>query len=74
VAEEQRLERLLALLLLQQMKTAPQREKAVQLSIAGFSNVEIADLLQTTGAVVRQYLYEARRSKATRKPSRRKKT
>lgn len=56
-----RVERLLALILLQQMKASPQREKALQLSAAGFSNTEIADLLQTTSAVVAQSLYEARR-------------
>jgi predicted transcriptional regulator len=65
MAEEERTERILALLLLQQMKAAPKREKALQLNIAGFSNVEIADLLQTSGAVVSQYLYEARRKKRT---------
>jgi len=56
-----RVERLLALLLLQQQKTAPQREKALLLSIAGFTNTEIADLLGTTAGVVAQSLYEARR-------------
>jgi len=63
-----RVERLLALILLQQMKATPQREKALQLSAAGFSNTEIADLLQTTAAVVAQSLYEARKgSKPKRK-------
>ena len=62
-----RLEKLLALLLLQQLKVAPQREKALHLSIAGFTNTEIADLLQTTAGVVAQSLYEARR-KPKRKP------
>ena len=57
-----RVERLLALLLLQQMKASAQREKVLQLSLAGFSNTEIADLLQTTAAVVSQSLYETRRS------------
>ena len=41
-----RVERLLALLLLQQMKGASQGEKAMQLNRAGFSNTEIADLQQ----------------------------
>jgi predicted transcriptional regulator len=59
----ERVERLLALTLLQQMKGSPQREKALQLSLAGFTNAEIADLLQTTAAVVSQVLYTARRSK-----------
>ena len=56
-----RTDKLLALILLQYMKSAPQREKALQLNLAGFSNVEIADLLQTTSPVVAQVLYEARR-------------
>jgi DNA-binding CsgD family transcriptional regulator len=58
-----RTERLLALILLQQMKGASQREKILQLSVAGFTNVEIADVLQTTPAVVSQSLYEARRGR-----------
>ena len=58
---EDRAEKLLALLLLQQLKAAPQREKALHLSLAGFTNTEIADLLQTTAAVVAQSLYEVRR-------------
>jgi DNA-directed RNA polymerase specialized sigma24 family protein len=37
------------------------------LSLAGFTNTEIADLLQTTTAVVAQSLYEGRR-KPKRKP------
>lgn len=56
-----RTERLLALVLLQQMKGSSQRDKALQLSLAGFTNTEIADLLQTTSGVVAQTLYEARR-------------
>jgi len=56
----ERVERLLALLLIQQIKGS-QGEKAMQLSVAGFSNTEIADLLQTTGAVVSQVLYKARK-------------
>ena len=65
-----RAERLLALVLLQQMKASPQRDKILQLSLAGFTNTEIADLLQTTSAVVSQSLYAARRGpsrRATRK-------
>lgn len=62
-----RLERLLALLLLRQMAEAPQHEKIRQLSLAGFSNVEIADLLETTSGVVAQVLYERRRDTAKRR-------
>ena len=56
-----RVERLLALMLVQNMKG--QKEKAIQLSLAGFSNVEIADILQTSSAAISQMLYEARKSK-----------
>lgn len=61
-----RIERLLALLLIQQMKGA-QREKALQLNLAGFSNAEIADLLQTTSAVVAQSLYSIKGARRPRK-------
>ena len=67
MASDDRVERLLALLLLQQVKAAPQREKALHLSIAGFTNTEIADLLQTTAGVVAQSLYEARRKPKTKR-------
>jgi hypothetical protein len=63
--EEQgvRTEKILALLLLQGMKGATQAEKALQLSVAGFTAVEIADLLQTNAAVVHQNLYAMRKKK-----------
>lgn len=58
-----RVERLLALLLIQNMKTANMGAKARELSIAGFTNVEIANLLGTTAAVIGQSLYAARKGK-----------
>jgi hypothetical protein len=58
----ERSERILALMLLQQMKGGSLKEKIVQLNLAGFSNLEIADIVQTTPAVVAQLLYEARKS------------
>lgn len=58
-----RTERLLALILINQMKGASQREKIIQLSLAGFTNVEIADIVQTTAPAVSQVLYEARKNK-----------
>ncbi len=61
--ETDRLERILALLLLHSMKGASQQEKIVQLSLAGFSNLEIANLVQTTSAVVGQSLYATRQQK-----------
>jgi hypothetical protein len=63
LASADRIEKLLALLLLHNLKGMPQRDKAVQLSMVGFSNVEIADLLQTSAAVISQYLYEVRKKK-----------
>lgn len=57
-----RLERLLALLLVHTMK-GTQAEKAIELSVAGFTNVEISNLLQTTQGVIAQYRYAARRGK-----------
>ncbi len=65
-ASVDRIEKLLAALLLHSMKGAPQREKAAQLNMVGFTNVEIADLLQTSAAVVGQYLYETRKHKKRR--------
>ncbi len=62
-----RVERLLAISLIQNMKGASQQEKAVQLSVAGFSNIEIADLLQTSPQVVAQHLYASRKTKGGKK-------
>lgn len=58
-----RSERLLAILLIQSMKGTTQAEKALQLSLAGFTNVEIGNLLQTTHGVIAQLLYTARKKK-----------
>lgn len=58
-----RSEKLLAVLLIQTMKGSTQADKAVQLSLAGLTNVEIADLLQTTPGVVAQLLYQVRKKK-----------
>jgi hypothetical protein len=66
--KEDRIEKLLAGILLQQMKQASQADKIVTLSSIGFTNVEIADLLRTTAAVVAQTLYAERRTKG-RKPT-----
>jgi predicted transcriptional regulator len=66
VPDSSRTEYLLALILLNQMKTSSQRDKIVQLSLAGFSNTEIADLLQISAAVVSQSIYSARRGTARR--------
>ncbi len=55
-----RVERLLALLLIRDTKT--QRDRIVNLNVAGFTNTEIADILQTTTGAVKQVLYTSRRS------------
>jgi predicted transcriptional regulator len=62
-----RVERLLALILLSQMKGSTQREKIHQLNLAGFSNIEIANILGTTAAVVSQGLYEVKASKGRKR-------
>jgi hypothetical protein len=61
----ERVEKLLALLLIQDMKG--QQEKATQLSIAGFSNLEIADVLQTSSGVIAQLLYMSKKAKRKKK-------
>jgi hypothetical protein len=66
----ERIERLLGLILLHDLRDAPQVDKAVQLSRAGFAHAEIAALLGTTAQVVAQQLYLQRNRKA--KPSKRK--
>lgn len=62
--KEERVEKLLAQILLHFLKEAPQGLKAHKLSAVGFTNMEIADLLGTTSAVVSQALYEKRKSKS----------
>ncbi len=59
-----RVERLLVLILLELMNKAkaPQAKKIYQLNLAGLSNIEIANLLETTSQVVSQRLHEARRT------------
>jgi DNA-binding CsgD family transcriptional regulator len=63
-----RVERLLVLLLMQSMKGSSQAEKVLQLNIAGFSNFQIAEFLQTTPAVVATLLYQSKkRSKSIKR-------
>jgi hypothetical protein len=73
--DSERAEKLLAMILLHDMQDAPQAERAVALSRAGFGNPEIAELLGTTAAVVAQQLYSRRSRRsgtAGKKPARRK--
>jgi len=65
---QDRTERLLATMLLELMKGASQKEKALRLSLSGFTNVEIADLLQTSAQVVAQNLYTSRKRTRRKKP------
>lgn len=58
--KEERVERLLALILLNQMKGASQKEKVLALNRAGFSNIEIANILEVTADKVAKSLYQAR--------------
>jgi hypothetical protein len=57
-----RVERLLALLLIHTMK-GTDADKAIELSVAGFTNVEISNLLKTSQNTVAQYRYNARKGK-----------
>lgn len=63
MSDNERIEKLLVLLLLSSLKGASIAKKALQLNLAGFSNIEIADFLQTSSQVVTQSLYEARKKK-----------
>lgn len=65
-----RTERLLALLVLQNMADASQVDKSVLLKGIGFGNPEIAQLLGTTTPTVTQNLYEARKSKGKKRAKR----
>lgn len=56
-----RLEKLLAMMILMQMRDATQRDKVVVMSRAGFSNPEIAELLETKSNIVAQHLYASRK-------------
>ncbi len=65
---ESRIEKLLALILLNNVSGNTDRQKATLLNIAGFTNVEIANLLETSSSVIRQYLYEeGRKASKTKK-------
>lgn len=68
----ERIEKMLALVVLSTMKDAPQGEKAMAMSRVGYQSKEIAALLGTTPAVVSQQLYEQR--KGTTRSKRKTKT
>ena len=58
-----RVEKLLTMLLLEQIGTAPQTRKIDVLLRAGFKNAEVAELLGTTPAVVAQTAYASKKQK-----------
>jgi len=62
-----RIERLLVALLLQSMKGTSLTERIKVLNMAGFSNVEVADILGVTAHSVSQQLYAAQKTKRPRK-------
>jgi DNA-directed RNA polymerase specialized sigma24 family protein len=57
----ERVERLLALIMLQNMKGANAYEKVLQLSLAGFTTAEIANILETSSILVSKTLYAAKK-------------
>lgn len=58
-----RSEKLLTAILLQLMKGATLKDKISHLTMAGFTNVEIAEVLDTTTGSVAQTLYESKKTK-----------
>ena len=63
----ERIENLLALILLNFLREMKLGEKALWLSLAGFSNIEIANFLQTSAQVVANALSETRKKKGKKK-------
>lgn len=61
----ERIEKLLALILINQMGSASQGKKAALLNRAGFSNIEIANILETSTGAIAVRLSEQK--KATKK-------
>ncbi len=59
----ERIENILAIILINLLKGTSLEEKAKQLNIAGFTNVEIANFLGTSSAVIATVLYRRRSSK-----------
>ena len=58
-----RIEKLLALILLELMRGANQTVKIRRLNLAGFTNAEIADFLETKATVVAVRLSESRKKR-----------
>lgn len=62
----ERTEILLALLLINQNKNASLTEKIELLNIAGFSNLEIANILEISSESVANALYKKRKTKSNK--------
>lgn len=62
-----RLEKLMALVLINSLKSSTVEDKAHQLSLAGFTNIEIADLIETNTTVIAASLYNRKKKKAKKK-------
>jgi hypothetical protein len=60
-----RVERLLALMLINTLKTTA--DKAYQLNLAGFTNIEVADLLETSTGTIAQSLYDRKKKSSKKK-------
>jgi DNA-directed RNA polymerase specialized sigma24 family protein len=63
MADNDRTDQLLAMVLMALMKDASMKERAIALARANFTPAEIAEFLGTSSASVSQQLYEARRGK-----------
>lgn len=64
---DERTERLLTLILLEMMKGKKQEDKAKALNMVGFSNIEIAEILNTSNQSIATYLYRSKKKKGTKK-------
>lgn len=63
-------DRIAAFMMLDAMGPATQAQRAVRLSLVGFTNAEIAEMLQTTTPTVAQSLYlDRKRLKAKDRPT-----
>jgi hypothetical protein len=65
--KDNRIENILVMLLLNSMKGESMANKALSLNKSGFTNVEIADFLETSAAVISQTLYSIRKTTKKKK-------
>ena len=59
----ERIERLLALILVENIKDRKTEDKVKILNTAGFSNIEVAELLNIKPQVVANYLFKSKKKK-----------